>query len=149
MEILISAPAVGQHFCYCVEFRNLLLWHSEKLYRHCQEALDAGLLDAETVLLEFNFSTPSGLFDLKSGVVLATNYAHKRWLGHGVGQYLLEVVGESVALLRSADRQLTSQIIPVGTRALGFYEIPLIEASTKDLSRRGAGLCSHQIRKTN
>ncbi len=140
MEILISTPAVGQHFCYCVEFRNLLLWHSEKLYRHCQEALDAGLLDAETVLLEFNFFTPSGLFDLKSGVVLATNCAHKRWLGHGVGQRLLEVVG---------DRQLTSQIIPAGTRALGFYEIPLIKASTKDLSRRGAGLCSRQIRKTN
>jgi len=82
--------------------------------------------------MEILISTP--------GVVLATNYAHKCWLGHGVGQYLLEVVG---------DCQLTSQIIPVGTRVLGLYEIPLIEASTKDLSRRGTGLCSHQIRKPN
>jgi hypothetical protein len=140
MEILISTPVVGQYFRYCVEFQGLLLWHGEKLYRHCQEALDAGLLDVETVLLEFNFFNPSGLFDLKSGVILATNHAHKRWLGSGVGQYFLEVVG---------DRQLTSQIVPAGRAILGRYEIPLIEASTKDLSRRGAGFCSHQIRKTN
>ncbi len=143
MEILISTPVVGQYFRYCVEFQGLLLWHGEKLYRHCQEALDAGLLDVETVLLEFNFFNPSGLFDLKSGVILATNHAHKRWLGSGVGQYFLEVVGDSEASKeRSADRQLTSQIVPAGRAIFGRYEIPLIEASTKDSSRRGADLLS-------
>lgn len=140
MEILISTPTSGQYFRYRIEFQGFWLWHSQNFYHKRLEALNAAFLDTWGVLIEFNFFSPTALFDLKSGVVLAVNHTHRCQLAHGVGRHYSEVVG---------DRQLTSQIIPVGTQTLGLYEIPLIEASTKDLSRQGADFCSHQIQQMN
>lgn len=127
MKILISTPNFGSHFRYRVEFQGFLLWHSQNFYRQRQDALNSALSDAWSVLIELNFFTPIALFDLKSGVILAANYAHKCWLGcDSVGRHYNDVLsGLSVN---------NSQIVPAGTGALGLYEVLGVErASLQDL----------------
>lgn len=115
MKIQVSTPSFGKYFRYCVEFQGLFLWHSQNFYRRRQEALNAAFSDVWSVLLEFNFFSPSGLFDLKSGVVLATNYAHQLWFGRSsVGCHYSQVL---------CDFKVNSRIVPAGTRALGLYQI--------------------------
>jgi hypothetical protein len=123
MKIRISTPSFGKYFRYCIEFQGLLLWHSESFYHKLQDALNAAFLDVWCALIERNFSSPAGLFDLKSGVVLATNYAHKRGVGcdrfaQAQGAYRVGCHYNDV--LR--DFKVNSCIVPAGTRALGLYE---------------------------
>ena len=116
MEIKISTPSFGKYFRYCVEFEGLCRWHSQNFYRQCQEALDAAFSDAWSALLEFKFFNPSALFDLETGIVLATNYAHRLWVGRdSIGCHYSQILSGVEA---------DSRILPAGTKPLGLYELP-------------------------
>jgi hypothetical protein len=119
MKLIISTLKKGKYFCYRVEIQGLCLWDSQNFYHKRRDALSSAFLDAWSVLIDCIFFTPSGLFDLKTGVILATNYDHRRWLGRDcVGCHHSEVL---------CDFRVNSRIVPAGTRALGLYEVKTAE----------------------
>jgi hypothetical protein len=115
MKIIISVPRTDGKFRYRIEIPDLCLWHSQSFYHKRQDALNAALLDTWSVLIEQIFFTPAGLFDLKTGIVLLANYAHRIWLGRDcVGSHYSQILSNFKA---------DSRIVPAGTRALGLYEV--------------------------
>ena len=115
MKIIISVPQTDGNFRYRIEIQDLCLWDSQDFYQKRQEALSNAFLDAWSVVIDNLFFTPSALFDLETGVILATNYAHRLWLGRDcVGCHHSEVL---------CDFRVNSRIVPAGTRALGLYEV--------------------------
>jgi hypothetical protein len=115
MKIIISVPRTDGKFRYRIEIPDLCLWYSQSLYHKRQDALNSAFLDTWTVLIEQIFFTPCALFNLKSGVILATNLAHRLWLGRdSVGCHYSEVL---------SDFKADSQIVAAGTEVLGLYEV--------------------------
>lgn len=115
MKTLISVPKTNGKFHYRVEMRGLCLWHSQSFYSKRQDAIDSAFSDTWSVLIEQIFFIPAALFDLKTGVILSTNYAHRLWLERDcVGCHYSEVLG---------DLKVNSQILPAGTTFLGLYKV--------------------------